>query len=86
MKFAEAQLSAARQKFEAGLATGYEVLQVLNDLARFRTSEIKALMDYHVGSSKVRLAEGSVLAKHNIELKKPPRFVFNDNPSKAPSP
>ncbi len=86
VKFAEAQLTAARQKFEAGLTTSYEVLQVLNDLAKFRTSEIKALMDHNVGSSKVRLAEGSVLEKHNIELKKPPRFVFNDNPPKAPPP
>jgi outer membrane protein len=79
VKFGEDQLNGTRRKFEAGLATSYEVLQVLEDLAKSRTSEVKALRDYNVGQSKVRLAEGSVLEKHRIELKKPPRYVFQEN-------
>jgi len=76
VKFTEEQLDATRRKLDAGLATSYDVLQVLDDLDKARSNETKALMDYLVGHSKIRLAEGSVLEKYNIELKKPPRYVF----------
>ena len=79
VKFTEDQLNGVRRRFEAGLTTTYEVLQVLEDVAKSRTSEIKALMNYNVGQGKIRLAEGSVLETYNTEVKKPPRYVFQDN-------
>ena len=79
VKFLEDQLEGTRKKFEAGLSTAYDILQVLDDLDKARTNENKAVMDYSVGQSKVRLAEASVLDKYNVELKKPPRYVFQIN-------
>jgi outer membrane protein len=79
VKFTEDQLNGVRRRFEAGLTTSYEVLQVLEDAAKSRTSEIKALMDYNVGQGKIRLAEGSVLETYNTEVKNPPRYLFQDN-------
>jgi outer membrane protein len=76
VKFTEEQLDATRRKFDAGLTTSYDVLQVLDDLDKARSNETKALMDYNVGQGKVRLAEGSALEAYNIELKKPPRYRF----------
>jgi outer membrane protein TolC len=79
IKFVDEQLDATRRKLEAGLSSSYDVLQVLDDLDKARTTEHKAVMDYNVGQSKFRLAEGSNLEKYNIELKKPPRYVFEQN-------
>jgi outer membrane protein TolC len=76
VKFLEDQLGGTGRRLEAGLASSYDVLQVLDDLDRARTSERKAIMEFNVGQSKVRLAEASNLEKYHIELKKPSRFVF----------
>jgi outer membrane protein TolC len=79
IKFVELQLDGSRRKFEAGLGSGYEVLQVLDDLEKARTSENRAVLDYNVGQSKLRLAESSVLENFHIELKKTPRYTFRDS-------
>lgn len=79
IKFVEEQLDGSRRKFEAGLGSSYEVLQVVDDLERARSAEHRAVLDYNVGQSKLRLAESSVLEKFNIELKKTPRYQFVDN-------
>jgi outer membrane protein len=76
VKFLEDQLGGTGRRLEAGLASSYDVLQVLDDLDRARTSERKAIMEFNVGQSKVRLAEASNLERYHIELKKPSRFVF----------
>ncbi|HEX4997042.1 MAG TPA: TolC family protein [Terriglobia bacterium] len=74
--FLNEQLDDARKRFEAGLASSYEVLQVFDDLDRAKANELKAIMDFRVGQSKLRLAEASVLDKYDIEMKKPPRYTF----------
>jgi outer membrane protein TolC len=79
IKFVEEQLDGSRKKFEAGLGSGYEVLQVVDDLEKARSNENRAVLDYNVGLSKLRLAENTVLENFNIELKKTPRFIFRDN-------
>jgi outer membrane protein TolC len=79
VRFLEEQLDGIRRRFEAGLTTSYDVLQVLDDLDKARSSENRAVMDYNVGQSKIRLAEGSLLEKYNVEVKKPPRYVFEVN-------
>jgi len=78
IKFVEDQLEGSRRKFEAGLGSSYEVLQVIDDLEKARSNENRAVLDYNVGQSKLRLAEGSVLENFNIELKKTPRYIFRD--------
>jgi outer membrane protein TolC len=79
IKFVEDQLDGSRKKFEAGLGSSYEVLQVVDDLEKARSNENRAVLDYNVGQSKLRLAESTVLAHFNIELKKTPRYQFVDN-------
>jgi len=78
IKFVEDQLDGSRKKFEAGLGSSYEVLQVVDDLEKARSNENRAVLDYNVGQSKLRLAESTVLAHFNIELKKTPRYQFID--------
>jgi outer membrane protein TolC len=75
-RYVEEQLDGGRRKFEAGLGTTYDVLQILEDLDKSKTSEARAMMDFAVGQSKLRLAEGTTLEKYHIELAKPPRYKF----------
>lgn len=79
IKFVEDQLDGSRKKFEAGLGSSYEILQVVDDLEKARSNENRAVLDYNVGQGKLRLAESTVLARFNIELKKTPRYQFVDN-------
>jgi outer membrane protein len=79
IKFVEDQLDGSRKKFEAGLGSSYEVLQVVDDLEKARSNENRAVLDYNVGQGKVRLAENTVLENFNIELKKTPRYIFRNN-------
>jgi outer membrane protein TolC len=66
--FVEDQLEGTRRKFEAGLSSSYDVLQVLEEVDKARTIEYKAVMDFNIGQSKVRLAEASTLEKYNIAI------------------
>jgi outer membrane protein TolC len=74
--FLDEQLADARKRFEAGLVSSYDVIIVFDDLDRAKSTELKAIMDFNVGQSRVRLAEASVLEKYSIELRNPPRFTF----------
>jgi outer membrane protein TolC len=74
--FLEDQLEGMRSQLEAGLASSYDVLQVLDELDVARTTELRAVMDFNVGLSRVRLADASSLERYNIELERPPRYVF----------
>jgi HAE1 family hydrophobic/amphiphilic exporter-1 len=76
IKFVEDQLDGSRKRLQAGLASTYDVLQVLGQLDKARTSELKAIMDYNVAQSKVGLAEASNLSTYDVEVKKLPRFGF----------
>jgi outer membrane protein TolC len=76
VRFVEEQLEGTRRQFDAGLASSYDVLQVLDELDRARTAELRATMDFNIGQTRVRLAEGSVLEKYNVEVKKPDRDLF----------
>lgn len=78
VKFVADQLDGSRKKFEAGLGSSYEVLQVLEDLEKARSSENRAVLDHNVGLSKLRLAENSVLEHFKIEMKKTPRYLFRE--------
>jgi outer membrane protein len=66
--FVEDHLEGTRRKFEAGLSSSYDVLQVLEEADKARTIEHKAVMDFNIGQSKVRFAEASTLEKYNIAI------------------
>jgi outer membrane protein TolC len=74
--FVQDQLAGVRSQFDAGLTSGYDVLEVLNELDRAQTAELQAVMDFNVGLGKVRFAEASSLETYNIELAEPPRYEF----------
>ena len=73
-------LGGSRGKFEAGITTSYEVLQVVSDLADAKTRELRAFMDYNLATTALSLGEGSILEMYNVEIKKSPRFVFKNVP------
>jgi outer membrane protein len=66
--FVEDELEGTRRKFEAGLSSSYDVLQVLDEVDKARTIEYKAVMDFNIGQSKVGFAEASTLEKYNIAI------------------
>jgi len=76
IRYVEDQLGGARKRLEAGLASSYDVLEVLGQLDKARTSELKAVMDYNVAQSKIRLADASNLNRYDVEVKKLPRYSF----------
>jgi outer membrane protein len=63
---AEEQLRAARSKFDVGLATNFEVLQLQEDLAQKRRDENKARKDYAVARSRLDRARGTLIDRSAI--------------------
>ncbi len=64
----EEQLIAVRSRFEAGLTTSYEVLAVLDLLARARTRELRALMEQNIAQAALQMSEGSIMEEYNVEV------------------
>ncbi len=54
------------------------MLQVVSDVADAKTRELRALMDYNLARTALSLGEGSILEMYNVEIKKPPQFVFRN--------
>jgi outer membrane protein TolC len=73
IRFNEEQLATIRTQFTAGLTSSYLVLQAIDELDKARSTERRAVMDYNVGQSKLRLADASNLERYGIELRKPTR-------------
>lgn len=68
LAFIETHLRDVRRRFEATLASSYDVLRAQDERDRAKTTELKALMDFNVALSKVGLADMSILERHEIEL------------------
>ena len=66
--FVEDELEGTRRKFEAGLSSSYDVLQVLEEVDKARTIGYKAVMDFNIGRERSPLAEASTLEKYNIAI------------------
>jgi len=62
------QLSAARLRFDAGLASSYELLLVQDDLANAMTRELQALMTHNVAEAALLLADSRILPEYGIEV------------------
>ena len=65
----EELLLATRVRFQAGLATSYDVLGVLDTLSQARTRELRALMEHNIAQAALQVAEGSKLEEYNVEVR-----------------
>src|SRR5262249_48581846 len=63
---AEEQLRAARSKFDVGLATNFEVLQLQDDLAQKRRDENKARKEYAVARARLDRSRGTLVDRSAI--------------------
>ena len=66
--FEEEKLHAEEKKLEAGLSTGYTVLQHQRDMAAARSNELRALADYNLSLARLDKALGRTLAAKNIQV------------------
>jgi outer membrane protein TolC len=70
-EYAEAALQAEERKLENGKSTSFVVLQLQRDLTAASSTEVQALADYNKALASLALAEGSILTRHNINVKRP---------------
>jgi HAE1 family hydrophobic/amphiphilic exporter-1 len=71
-QFRDKALEAESKKFEHGLSTNFEVLNVQQDLTEARTGELQALADYLRALTNLRRAMGDLLTVHEIVLEPVP--------------
>jgi outer membrane protein TolC len=62
------QYDLQKAKFDAGLATSFDVLQAQNELETARISEIQAEVSLRVSLANLRFLEGSSLSNYHIDL------------------
>jgi outer membrane protein len=68
---AEQNLDAERKRYENGLATNFEVLQIQQQLTSSRASEIQALVGYNKAIATYHRAVGDLLDVANIRVDEP---------------
>jgi outer membrane protein len=71
---AEKNLDAERKRFENGLTTNFNVLQIQQDLADARSREIATLVAYNKAVANYHRAVGDLLEARNITVEDPERF------------
>ncbi|MCB1096014.1 MAG: TolC family protein [Verrucomicrobiae bacterium] len=67
-EFAELALKNEQGKLNRGASTNFVVLQLQRNLTSARSDEIQSLADYSRSLSRLRLAEGSSLDTHQVDL------------------
>jgi outer membrane protein len=65
---AEIQLSAERDRYDAGLSTNFLILTRQNDLSRARLDEISALTDYRTARTEMARATGALLEERGVDV------------------
>ncbi|HEU4929441.1 MAG TPA: TolC family protein [Candidatus Krumholzibacteria bacterium] len=65
---AEIQLSAERDRYDAGMSTNFLVLTRQNDLSSARLDEISANLDYRVARTELARATGSLLQQRGVAV------------------
>jgi len=65
---AEVQLSAERDRYDAGMSTNFLVLTRQNDLSSARLEVIAAATDYRIARTEVQRATGTLLKGHHISV------------------
>jgi HAE1 family hydrophobic/amphiphilic exporter-1 len=69
---AERNLEAERKRYENGMTTNFQVLQVQQQLSDARASELQALVGYAKSVAAYHRAVGDLLEVHNISVDVPP--------------
>jgi outer membrane protein len=69
-KLQEQALDVERAKFEAGIATAYELIQYQANLAQAKSSEVTALGVYAKAKAALQRAVGSILVDYNVNVEK----------------
>jgi outer membrane protein TolC len=69
-KLQEQALDVEQAKFEAGVATAYELIQHQANLAQPKSSEVTALGVYAKAKAALQRAVGSILVDHNVNVEK----------------
>ncbi|HKB78101.1 MAG TPA: TolC family protein, partial [Thermoanaerobaculia bacterium] len=69
---AEQNLDAERKRYENGLATNFEVLQIQQQLTQSRANELQALVGYNKAVAAYHRAVGDLLEVRNIQVQEPP--------------
>ena len=65
---AERNLEAERKRYENGMTTNFQVLEVQQDLSDARVRELQALVGYNKAVAAYHRAIGDILAVHNISV------------------
>ena len=65
---AEIQLSAEKDRYDAGLSTNFLVLTRQNDLSNAKLDEISAHADYRIARTELSRATGDLLDQRNISV------------------
>ncbi len=69
---AEENVNAERKRYENGMSTNFQVLQIQQQLADSRGSELNALVGYNKAIAAYHRAVGDLLATRNITVTEPP--------------
>ena len=81
---AERNLEAERRRYENGMTTNFQVLEVQQQLSDARVRELQALVEYNKAVSAFQRATGDILAVRGIrdeapvEIQEPRMFTFFD--------
>jgi len=70
---AEQNVEAERKRYENGMVTNFEVLQIQEQLADARVRELLALVGYNKALSTYHLSTGDLLDFFNIKVEAPPQ-------------
>jgi outer membrane protein TolC len=81
---AEANVDAERKRYENGMTTNFQVLQVQQQLSDARRTELQAMVGYAAARAQFNAATGDILAQRNIAtelpevVEEPKEFEFLD--------
>lgn len=67
-RLAEKNLDAERKKYDNGMSTSYQVLQIQNDLALARSREVSAVVGYRRALASYYKATGKLLNESGIDV------------------
>jgi outer membrane protein TolC len=67
-KLAEKNLKAEEKRLDVGLSTNYTVLQYQRDLARAKSNEIRAIIDYNLALAELDRVLGTTLDNKGIQF------------------
>jgi outer membrane protein TolC len=85
-ELAERNLDAERKKFDNGMTTSFQVLQITNDLSAARTIELQSLAVYRKALSSYHYAVADILEWKGIKIEDLPEFAPPPAESLTPRP